>query len=659
MASVDPAPSEAQPPDPAVSRKKMKKKEEKAKALGEAEKEEDRSLRSRAEIESLTKAGHQALLVGDAQEALACFKKAFLLSLDAPNPQVQKACAFNVGAAYVESGKPEKGLEFLLKSRPTEGEAVEHLGDLYFNLGAAHEGLQDFPKALEYFRKASGHYCSTQAGNQAGACMKMGYCYLGMQDSTRAAQCFQQAGLAYAEAQSLEAAALALNEASNCMLQSQQYGAGEIVEVLNKCRLLCEDIGGKALLERLYNDMGLSYSQLKIFSLAAESFERALLLCQTDPGDRRKEAVVLQNLGAAHNTLGNFHLALELHQRAASLHSVLGNRKAQGQCFSNLAYAFSQLDDHEAAGENYLHALQAFKDVDDLLGQWQACEGLGASCFHLRDPEKAVMHYKEALMLLSKCQDASETAQERIVNKLADAVQYKLSLDSRACHRGSLAPAAPLKHFPGKLQTSSQVRFSAALHHEKGREPQTPRQGNHLLPPAQPQEELSSSLLAALVPQRPSPPRGAAGVPWQAGRQPLQRPSLRASDAGLAAQTAGLAEGCQLEPRDPSCHVALGSSHMQEVDASSRAPMYYNQPQANSNLNNTYLHPDPYYHNCLQNGRLQPSLKSLHEYETLRLRTRMLEQPTANPTSHIPSERQEPWRWQKRSRFKSILCTLM
>lgn len=227
---------------------RKKKKKGKAKFDEEPEKECREPSRREDEIESLTKAGHQALLLGNTKEALSCFKKAFILSLETPSQQAQKACAFNLGAAYVEIGKPEKGLEFLLKSQPKEGEAAQHLGDLFFNIGAAHEGLQDFPKALEYFRKAQGHYHSTQAGSEAGSYLKMAYCYLGMEDPSRAAQCFLEAGQAYAEVDKLEAAAVALSEAGNYMLQSRQHGASEIVKVLSECRLLCENIPNRALL---------------------------------------------------------------------------------------------------------------------------------------------------------------------------------------------------------------------------------------------------------------------------------------------------------------------------------------------------------------------------------------------------------------------------
>ncbi|KFW64639.1 Tetratricopeptide repeat protein 24, partial [Pygoscelis adeliae] len=243
------------------------------------------------------------------------------LSGGTASPRLRRACAFNLGAAYVETGKPEKGLEFLLQSQPLE-ESGARLGDLYFNIRAAHEGLQDFPKALDYFGKAAGHGHMAQAGSQTGTPGHMG---------------------------------------CGDMLQSRRFRAAEIVGVLTQCRSLCENIPDPALRGKLYNDIGLGYSQLCIFSLAAESFERALALCSGEP-DRRREAALLQNLGAAHNALCSFNTALGWHRRAAALHSTLGNRRAQGQCFGNLAYACSRLRNHEAAAEHYLPALQAFWD---------------------------------------------------------------------------------------------------------------------------------------------------------------------------------------------------------------------------------------------------------------------------------------------------------
>ncbi|NXH42143.1 TTC24 protein, partial [Dicaeum eximium] len=341
-------------------------------------------------IEGLTRAGHRALALGAEREAVGCFRKALLLSGDTLSPQLHRACAFNLGAAYVDTGKPKKGLEFLLQSQPSEVESRDRSGSLYFSVGAAHEGLQDFPK--ECFAGAG------QAGGRAGTSVQMGCCYLGMRQPARAARCFLAAAQAYAAAESPEAAAVALSRASGSMLQSRRFRAAEIAGVLARCRSLCETIPDPALRGKLYSDIGLGYSQLHIFSLAAESFERAFGLCGVEPErDRRREAALLQNLGAAHNALRSFGSALRWHRRAAALHGALGNRRAQGQCFGNLAYACSQLGKHGAAAESYLRALQAFRDTGDLQGQWQACEGLGAAWFHLGDPQKAIRHYQEAL----------------------------------------------------------------------------------------------------------------------------------------------------------------------------------------------------------------------------------------------------------------------
>ncbi|RLV88779.1 hypothetical protein DV515_00015296 [Chloebia gouldiae] len=486
------------------------------------------------EIEGLTQAGHRALALGAGQEAVGCFRKALLLSRDTVSPQIHRACAFNLGAAYVETGKPKKGFEFLLQSQPSEEESRDHLGSLYFSIGAAHEGLQDFPKALECSEKGSGHAGAAEAGSRAGTAVQMGCCYLGMREPARAARCFLDAAQAYAAAESPEAAAVALSRASGSMLQSRRFRAPEIAGVLARCRSLCETIPDLALRGKLYNDIGLGYSQLHIFSLAAESFEQALALCGAESQrDRHREAALLQNLGAAHNALRSFGAALRWHRRAAALHGALGNRRAQAQSFGNLAYACSQLGNHRAAAESYLHALQAFRDSGDLQGQWQACEGLGAAWFHLGDPQKAIGHYQEALILLSRCQDSPRAAHKRVVHKLTDAIQHRLHL-SHLSYQGSWAPSPALE--------PSQLRFCSTLPCAS----RTQLQGSEV-GKAQTEDELQW--------RKPGAYHGYSGT--------------------RMALTAGLA----LEPCNTSG--LLGTSG-EDDDGPSSAPGYHNAPQANS-----------------------------------------------------------------------------
>ncbi|XP_051852566.1 tetratricopeptide repeat protein 24 [Antechinus flavipes] len=378
-----------------------------------------------ASIQTLTRAGHGALKDGRINEALDSFHRAFLLALEiqgSGDTTLLRACAFNLGAAYVETGDPACGLRLFLWAKPEQKAKGACHGDQCFNVASAYHALGDFPQALVWYYKALGHY--QPSGDQGGTQEKMAACYQALGHPGQAAHCLQEASQAYARAGRPWAAALALRAASGCMLKSGHHKVGEVVHLLEDCRRLAEKSTQRGLLGKLYNDLGLSYSQLHLFPLAAESFLQALPLCP----EPRAKAIVIQNLGAAHNALGNFWEAQELHQKAAALYGSAGRRQEQGECFGGLAFALSQLGEHEAARDNYLHALQAAQDAGDVKGQWQALEGLGAAAACLGQPDQAVRRYKEALAFLVQCQEEPSSVRERLVAKLADAMRNYLTL---------------------------------------------------------------------------------------------------------------------------------------------------------------------------------------------------------------------------------------
>ncbi|XP_077620198.1 tetratricopeptide repeat protein 24 [Crocuta crocuta] len=413
-------------PEPSTSKQKKKRR---------------KRSQQEASVHALTRAGHGALLAGRNHEALSSFQRAFVLASEAPRTRdapLLRACAFNLGAAYVETGDPARGLELLLRAQPEEEAQGRRHGDQCFNVALAYHALGDLPQALAWYQRALGHY--QPLGDHGQAQAKMGACYEALGRPELAAHCLQEAGRAYAQAGRPQAAALALGAAAGCMLKSGRHGVGAVVQVLEESRRLAERTPEHRLLGHLYNDLGLSYSQLRLFPLAAEAFLRALPLCR-GPGE---EATVLRNLGMAHSALGNHRQARDLHQKAADLHGSAGQRQEQGRSFGSLAFALSQLGDHGAARDSYLHALQAARDTGDTRGQWLGSEGLGAAAARLGQPEQALRYYKEAL---ARSQKEPDSVRDRLVAKLADAMRTHLAW-------AGLVPTHTLTSAPGRPQAS-------------------------------------------------------------------------------------------------------------------------------------------------------------------------------------------------------------
>ncbi|XP_029430714.1 tetratricopeptide repeat protein 24-like [Rhinatrema bivittatum] len=375
------------------------------------------------EIQKLSKAAVKSFNDNDTAQALSIFKKAFLLSCKLSEKQTQKSCLFNLGTAYISAGKPKKGLKCLMQSR-TEG-SDERDANLYFNIAVAYDEMKEHRKAVKFYEKAITMYGLNEINSIADALIKLGYCFVAVGNLPSGAHSFRLAGHSYQKLKKIEDAAMAMREAANYMIQSQKFSKLEVLSTLNNCVQLCTGVTDKSLLGKLYNHIGLHYAEMKCFGQARQCFAESLDTCRETSFSRQKIAVLLQNLGAVDNALGQYEPSLRCHAEAADMYGSLGERQSQGQCLYNLAFAYSQLKNYNMAEFYYQKALCAFSDAGEVRGQWQACEELGSIHFCLGNKDQALSYYKQALNLFGKSKETSDILRERILGKLIDVMEQK------------------------------------------------------------------------------------------------------------------------------------------------------------------------------------------------------------------------------------------
>ncbi|XP_030014246.1 tetratricopeptide repeat protein 24 [Sphaeramia orbicularis] len=391
------------------------------------------------DIEELTTHGHDALQNGQMDAALSCFKDALKAAERLQDSRVLSACSFNLGAAYVEAGKPHRGLNFLRRAQP--GPKADRLPDLQFNLALAHNALGQTQEAATYFLQAAQLYRSQgDGGNEGDACMEMSRCHALNQDWTLAAQGFLRGAESYRVAGMLDSSATALKEAGSHMVKSDEFSQSDIISVLSECLSMTDSIPDPRTLGEIYLSVGVSYCRLRCFEEAVECFQKAVGPASQQPPLLAK---VLHNLGAALNSEGQFRQALDYHRLAVGLYGSLGFRGDQARCFSNLAFACSQLGEEEEAAESFIHALQAFKDTADHRAQVQVCESLAECYLKQRKQQKAIQLYKQALTSLSHCQDDSADVGDHLVERLTSVLQQSLSVSPRRRHPPRPHPTRP------------------------------------------------------------------------------------------------------------------------------------------------------------------------------------------------------------------------
>ncbi|XP_073474913.1 tetratricopeptide repeat protein 24-like isoform X2 [Aquarana catesbeiana] len=376
-----------------------------------------------AKIQTLSKEGKELMGKDEINRSLKLFKKAFILSCNLSNEGIRKKCLFNLGAAYICVGKPKKALKCLMKSRNHDKD--EEDGDLFFNIAAAYDKMQEYDKAVKFYEKAINQYSSEEINSIADALIKLGYCFASVEEFSSAAHSFKLAGHSYLKNERMEDAAMAMREASKYMINSQAFSKTDVLQTLNMCVQSFKGISDKQTLGTLYNHVGLHYAELKCFSEAEKCFTESLNLCSGKQFSIRKMAVLLQNLGAVDNALYQYEKSLRSHAEAADMYGSLGERNEQGQCLCNLAFAYSQLKNFDMAEFYYLQALQAFVDADDPRRQCHVSEGLGATYFCLGNLDQAIHYYKKALTLSGSAKETSDMIRERILEKLTDAIEYK------------------------------------------------------------------------------------------------------------------------------------------------------------------------------------------------------------------------------------------
>jgi CHAT domain-containing protein/tetratricopeptide (TPR) repeat protein len=133
--------------------------------------------------------------------------------------------------------------------------------------------------------------------------------------------------------------------------------------------------------------------------LAVKKYEEALPLWRA-VGDRRSEAITLNNLGAAYFSLGEKRKSIEFFTQALPLHRAIGDSREEATTLNNIGSIYSSLGENQKALDYYNQSLRLDRALGNRTGAGTTLSNIGAAYDSLGEKQKALDFYTQSLPLL-------------------------------------------------------------------------------------------------------------------------------------------------------------------------------------------------------------------------------------------------------------------
>ena len=129
---------------------------------------------------------------------------------------------------------------------------------------------------------------------------------------------------------------------------------------------ILKEIGHKDSVGVVYNNLGLAHQYLGDNKEAMVFHQKALTIAK-ETGKKDSEGEAYKSLGNAYHFLHDFERAIEFHQEAVSIAKRTGKKDSEKEAYENLGIAFQSLGDFSRAEEFFKRSIKLFEEIRLLL----------------------------------------------------------------------------------------------------------------------------------------------------------------------------------------------------------------------------------------------------------------------------------------------------